>query len=175
MRVRPYTPDDAGAIASILNHEIEHGVAHFGAEPKSTEDVRAELDAMPPRYPAFVAADESEVLGFCRSSPWKRRGAYAWSVETTVYVRAAAQGRGVGKALYTELFGALRSLGYRTAIGGITLPNDASVALHESMGMRQVAQLPNIGFKHAAWRDVGYWAMDLNPSMAGASPKPPGS
>ncbi len=172
MRVRPYSPDDAGAIASILNHEIEYGVAHFGSEPTTGEAVHAELAALPARYPSFVAEDDSGVLGFCKSSPWKLRGAYAWSVETSVYVRAGAHGRGVGKALYGELFAALRGLGYRTAIGGITLPNDASVALHEAMGMRPAARLPHMGFKHGAWHDVGYWAVDLNPSMAGAAPAP---
>lgn len=174
MRTRPVEPGDSAAIADILTDEILHGVAHFGTTPATPERVRADFDRHDPaRYPAFVAVDDSGVLGFCKSAPWQTREAYAWSVEISVYVRSDARGRGVGKALYAELIPALRRLGYRNAIGGITQPNPASVALHESFGMERVALYPSIGYKHGAWRDVGYWLLDLNPDLGDREPPAP--
>jgi len=176
MRVRPYAPEDCPAIAAILNHEITHGVAHFGTTQTSAEIVRADFDKLDRnRYPAFTAVEEGEVLGFCKSAPWQSREAYSWSVEITVYVRADSRGKRVGSALYAELIPALRALDYRNAIGGITQPNDASVALHESFGMTRAALYPSIGYKHGAWHDVGYWRVDLNPSLADLEPPSPGS
>ena len=175
MHVRPIAPEDFAPIADILTHEIRHGVAHFGASPATAASVRddfAKLDLN--THPAFTAHDPSGLLGFCKSAPWQRREAYAWSVEVTVYVRADARGRGVGRALYAELFPRLRALGYRNAIGGITQPNPASVALHESFGMERVALYPSIGYKHGAWHDVGYWRVDLNPHLGEIEPPPPG-
>ena len=175
MRIRPVTPDDHAPIAAILTHEILHGVAHFGATPATAESVRADFERLDPaRSPALVADDDTGVLGFCKSAPWQAREAYAWSVEITVYVREDARARGVGKALYATLIPRLRDLGYRNAIGGITQPNPASVALHESFGMTRVALYPAVGFKHGAWRDVGYWRLDLNPHLADTPPPPPG-
>lgn len=175
MRIRRVSPEDYGAIAGILTHEILHGVAHFGASPATAESVGADFGRLDlERYPAFVAVDGSGVLGFCKSAPWQAREAYAWSVEVTVYVRADARGRGVGKTLYRELLPRLRGLGYRNAIGGITQPNPASVALHESFGMKRVALYPSIGFKHGAWHDVGYWRVDLNPRLSEEEPPAPG-
>jgi len=176
MRVRPCEPEDCPAIAAILNHEIRCGVSHFGTTPTSAETVRAEFDKLDrSRYPAFTADDEGEILGFCKSAPWQTREAYSWSVEITVYVRADSRGRGIGRSLYAELIPALRALGYRNAIGGITQPNPASVTLHESIGMTRVALYPSIGYKHGAWHDVGYWRADLNPQLADHEPPAPGA
>ena len=132
-------------------------------------ELRAVFEGESARYPWVVAAAGADVVGFARASPWKSRGAYAWTVEMGVYVCAAARGAGVGRALYDALVPMLREAGFHTALAGIALPNDASVRLHESIGMRAAGVLPSVGYKLGAWRDVGYWAMRL------AEGAPPGA
>jgi phosphinothricin acetyltransferase len=167
--VRAAVEADMAGIVAITNHEIAGGVAHFGLEPVSVELVREQFQREAARYPWFVATgfvaagplatDGPDILGFARASPWKSRGAYAWTAEIGVYVRPQAREAGVGRALYTALFPALRDAGFRTILAGIALPNPPSVRLHESFGMRAVGVFPSVGFKLGAWRDVGYWAL----------------
>ncbi|HEV7431928.1 MAG TPA: GNAT family N-acetyltransferase, partial [Steroidobacteraceae bacterium] len=91
------------------------------------------------------------------ASRWKGRCAYRYSVESTVYLEPLAVGQGLGTALYSALFARLQELGCHVVIGGIALPNAASVALHEKFGMRQVAHFAQVGNKFGRWVDVGYW------------------
>ena len=114
-------------------------------------DVRAQ------KLPWLVALDADQCLGYAYATRWKERFAYRFSVESTVYLAPAASGRGLGSALYRALFDELKALGVHAVVGGITLPNPASVALHEKMGMRKVAHFAEIGFKFGEWVDVGYW------------------
>jgi phosphinothricin acetyltransferase len=99
------------------------------------------------------------------------RAAYQWSVDVAVYVHAAHQRRGVGRALYQALFSLLRLQGFCVAHAGITLPNAASVGLHESLGFRPVGVFPAVGWKFGAWRDVGWWRLPLQELVA--TPAPP--
>ncbi|MEZ6243362.1 MAG: N-acetyltransferase family protein [Phycisphaerales bacterium] len=167
MHTRPVAPRDYPAITDILNHEIASGVAHFGTEPQTLEQTREQFDKLGTRYPAYAAQlddhPDARTIGFCKSGPWNPRGAYAWSVEITVYVDHAHHRQGVGRALYAALVPDLRARGFRTMLAGVTLPNPASVALHESLGMRRAALFPDVGYKHGKWRSVAYWTMDLNP------------
>jgi len=162
MLVRDATPADVPSIAAILTREVEKGVAHFGTTPPKVENLREGLDFP---YPKLVAEEDGKVVGIAGADRWKSREAYDWTVEINAYVRADQQGRGVGKALYGELFARLRATEVRTALAGIALPNEASVRLHESFGMAEVARLPKVGFKHGRWWDVGYWAVDLRPDL----------
>ncbi len=179
MLVRPATDADVPSIAEILNHQIAHGDAHFGARAVSPDSVAAELAAAvqgvrfepddpavtPPfiaRYPWLVALEGDAILGFARAGPWKTREAYARSTEIGVYVVPNHQGRGIGRSLYQNLFPQLRTRGFRTVLAGIGLPNPASVRLHESFGMTHAGTLPSVGFKHGRWRDVGYWTLTFD-------------
>ena len=159
MTVRLATLADLHGIREIENHEIEHGFAHFGLEPVSLDQLRTQFETTGDRYPWFVAIEDGEVIGFCRASPWKARAAYSRTAEIGVYIATAWQGRGVGRELYRALLDRLKELGFHTILAGIALPNPASVRLHESFGMKQVALLPEVGHKHGAWRDTGYWAI----------------
>ena len=111
-----------------------------------------------------------QIVGFAKASPWKGRCAYLWSAEVTVYVHPARHGRGIGTALYARLIDILRAQGYRSLVGGITLPNAASVALHESFGFRRVALFEKIGWKFDRWHDVGYWELLLGDPAAAPGP-----
>ncbi len=110
----------------------------------------------------LVCERESDVAGYAYGAPLRDRAAYRWSVEVSVYVAESFAGRGVGRELYTALLALLRSQGLRMAVAGITLPNDASVVLHESLGFRQIGVFRKVGWKSEGWRDVGWWQLDLS-------------
>ena len=118
-------------------------------------------------HPWLVAEDGGDVIGYAYASPFRSRHAYQWSVETSVYIATDAQRRGAGRTLYTALFDILRAQGYRQALAGITLPNPASVGLHEAMGFSRVGVYRAVGWKLGMWHDVGWWQRDL---AGGASP-----
>jgi L-amino acid N-acyltransferase YncA len=102
------------------------------------------------------------IVGFAKASPWKGRCAYAYSVEITVYIHPDAHRRGIGRLLYERLLATLKAQGYRTAFGGIALPNEASVGLHQSFGMTCIGVFRRVGWKFDRWHDVGYWQAVLN-------------
>ncbi len=163
MLIRPVEPRDHQAITDILNHEIVTGVAHFATEPLTLAQVGEHFAAEQDRYPWYAAEVDGRAIGFCKSGPWKPRGAYAWAVEISVYVRPDHHGKGIGRALYDALVPDLRARGFRTMIAGATMPNPASERLHLAIGMTQAARFPANGFKHGRWHDVVYWSMDLHP------------
>jgi L-amino acid N-acyltransferase YncA len=112
--------------------------------------------------PWLVLASEREVVGYAYATKWRERSAYRFSAESTVYLRPDCGGRGHGTRLYDALLTALASRGVHAVMGGIVLPNAASVALHEKVGMRQVAHFREVGFKFGRWLDVGYWQRVLS-------------
>jgi phosphinothricin acetyltransferase len=159
VHVQPATARHLPSILEIENDAIESTFAHFGTEPVTLQALTCTFENAEGRYPWLVCLDGDQVLGFARSGPWKSRQGYHWTAEVGVYVRQEHQGKGVGKALYRELFPALKAVGFRTIVAGIALPNDASVRLHEAYGMEQIGTFPKNGFKHGAWWDVGYWSL----------------
>lgn len=157
MQIRPASEADFPAVLDIVNTEIRHGSAHFGTTPNTRDDLVNWIGSAA-SLPWLVAdAGANGALGFARAARWQSREGYDWTVTISVYVRREAQRRGVGAALYADLLPRLDALGYRTVIAGIALPNDASVRLHESIGMRHVGTFPRAGFKFGRWIDVGYW------------------
>lgn len=163
MLVRPAQARDIPAITEINDWYIVHSHANFSLEPVGQSGIFAEWSAIARMHPWLVGQESSDgpVVGFARSSAWKGRCAYNWTAETSVYVHKDHHGKGLGRALYTRLFDVLRRQGYRTLIAGIALPNEASVKLHEALGMRQAAHLERVGWKFEKWWDVGYWQIDL--------------
>ena len=156
---------DAGQIADIYNHYVEHSIATFEEKPVELSEMAARLrDVHDAGFPWLVAQQSAGIVGYAYASQWKSRSAYRYSVEVTVYLDPQATGVGWGTRLYNSLFADLKDRGFRTAIGGISLPNPASVALHEKMGMTQVAQFRSVGYKLGQWIDVGYWQVDLGSS-----------
>jgi phosphinothricin acetyltransferase len=166
--LRPATRNDAPALAAILAAEILAGYAHFGTTPPSVFDLTREIEESG-AFPFLVAELTGAVVGFARATPWKTRGAYAWTAEVGVYVAPGQQGRGLGRALLAAVVDEARARGFRTLLAGIALPNPASVALCEGLGFQRVGVLPRVGFKQGAWRDVGYWAR----TWADEPPGPP--
>jgi L-amino acid N-acyltransferase YncA len=169
-------PRDAAACAAIYAPHVEGSAVSFEESAPSVAEMAARIERVAATHAWLVAELAGRVVGYAYACPFQARPAYRWSVSVSVYVDAAARGRGVGRSLYVELFAALRARGFRMACAGITLPNMASVALHEVLGFQRVGVNRQIGWKEGAWRDVGWWQLELLPAGEGApaEPAPPG-
>ncbi len=162
VQIRPAAAGDAAAIAAIYGHYIAHTIITFELEPVGIEAMRDRIAAVQAQgLPWLVAEDGDGIAGYAYAGPWRARAAYRHSVETSVYLAPAATGRGIGSALYRALIDALHGGGVHAAIGGIALPNAASVRLHERLGFVQVAHFRQVGRKFDRWIDVGYWQLLL--------------
>lgn len=156
--IRSTTTQDAVALARIYNHYILNTVVTFEEQAVSAEEMAARIEEVAGHgLPWLIAERDGEVLGYACASRWKPRSAYRHSVEITVYLDPAAAGQGLGTQLYQALFAALRQRSIHVVIGGIALPNEASIALHEMLGLTKVAHFREVGFKFNRWVDVGYW------------------
>ena len=168
--IRSVHNSDAAAIARIYNHYVATTAVSFEEQPVSEEEMRGRIaEVSNADLPWLVLEQDGQLAGYAYASKWKGRCAYRFSVETTVYLDAALGRRGLGSRLYQALFSALRERGVHVALGGIALPNPASVALHEKFGMKKVAHFREVGFKFDQWRDVGYWQLVLPDPAASAS------
>lgn len=158
MIIREARAGDSPAIAEIYNYYIAHTPATFEEAALSAEAMDSRMEAVrSQQLPWLVAELGGSVIGYSYASRWRERSAYRHSVEVTVYLHRDFTGCGAGTRLYGELFRLLQERGVHVAIGGITLPNPASIALHEKMGMVKVAEFPQVGYKQGQWLDVGYW------------------
>lgn len=156
--IRPATRDDCEAIARIYNHYILNTVVTFEEQPITASDIAERLKSVvAASLPWLVSERAGEIVGYAYAGKWNARSAYRYSVECTVYLDQAATGRGLGSELYDALFPILRRNEKHVVIAGISLPNDASVALHEKFGLKKVAHFGEVGFKFGRWVDVGYW------------------
>ncbi len=160
--VRPATVADAAAIADIYNHYVRETVVTFEEEAVDADEMARRIgEGLAESLPWLAAGVDGVVVGFAFASKWKGRCAYRFSVEVTVYLAPDQGGRGLGSRIYEHLLPLLKEQGIRTALGGIALPNDASVALHEKFGFEKVAHFRGVGFKQERWVDVGYWQRTL--------------
>ena len=158
MTIRSAIASDAHAIADIYNHYIEHTDVTFEETAVSADDIKARIDTtIEHNLPWLVYEEASKIIGYAYASKWRSRTAYRFSTEVTVYLHHEQGGKGRGTQLYQQLFSELKALGYHAVIGGITLPNLASVALHEKMGMTHAGSFNEVGFKFGRRLDVGYW------------------
>jgi phosphinothricin acetyltransferase len=170
MRIRAAAAGDAVAIARIYAPYVEASVISFETEAPGPEAIGERMAAAGNLYPWLAAeSDDGELIGYAYASAFRARAAYSWAVETSVYVDSAAQGRGVGSALYRPLLAILRAQGFAQAIAAITLPNPASVAIHEKFGFSHSGTYRQIGFKLGGWWDVGL----LQCALAEARNPPP--
>lgn len=162
MRIREATSSDAAAIAEIYNHYVNETVVTFEEEPVPAEEIARRIEEVrSASLPWLVAEEGQTVAGYAYATRWRVRSGYRFSAEVTVYLAPGHGGRGIGSKLYEQLFPRLQARGVHAVMGGIALPNDASVALHEKLGMRKVAHFEQVGFKLGRWIDVGYWQLIL--------------
>lgn len=149
---------DADAISRIYNHYVRDTIVTFETEEVSADAIAQRMaDTAKLGLPWLAADQDGRLAGYAYASRWKGRCAYRYSVESTIYLDPACTGRGLGRPLYAALLDAIRDTGMHAVIGGISLPNAASVALHEALGFRAVGRFDEVGYKFGRWIDVGYW------------------
>ena len=156
--IRPARVEDASDIAKIYNYYVENTVITFETDVVSQDGMALRIEeCRRDNLPWLVAEEDGKLIGYCYASKWKGRCAYRHSVEITVYLDSSTQSKGWGSRLYVKLLAELRRLEMHAVIGGIALPNEASIALHEKFGMEKAAHYREVGYKFGKWIDVGYW------------------
>ncbi len=160
---------DADACAAIYAPYVEHTIISFETEPPSAAEIAKRMQGA---FAWVLAEEDKQILGYAYGSAHRQRAAYRWAADVAVYIAAEHHRRGVGRALYAQLFEQLRENGIWTLCAGITLPNDSSIGLHSAMGFQAVGTYRRIGYKHTAWRDVQWWQLDLRPGEPGPPEEP---
>ncbi|WP_380676856.1 arsinothricin resistance N-acetyltransferase ArsN1 family B [Salinigranum sp. GCM10025319] len=168
--LRVATPADASAVRDVYAPYVEETAVSFATAAPSVEALEGKIETTLRRNPWLVCERDGDVIGYAYAGPFRERDAYQWTTETSVYVDREAHREGVGRALYEALLELVEAQGYASAVGVVTLPNPASVGLHESLGFEHVGTFDDVGYKNGAWHDVGWWRLRL-PSPA--APDPP--
>jgi len=158
LAIRTAMTADATSVAGIYNHYVTETIVTFEEKAVPASEIARRIQEVgAASLPWLVVERGARMLGYAYASRWNQRAAYRYSAEITVYLDPAHTRRGIGTQLYDHLFRILRSRGIRAVMGGIALPNEASVALHERFGLSKVAHFKEVGFKFDRWIDVGYW------------------
>lgn len=176
--IRPADPvRDAAACAAIYAPYVLGSPATFDETPPTAAELAERIATLSATHAFLVSERDGQVAGYAYAGPHRPRAAYRWAIDVSVYVREGFHRQGVGRELYGALLPQMRARGYRVACAGITLPNASSVGLHESFGFEQVGVYRGIGWKAGAWRDVGWWQLELAPAdgdgAVPAEPRPP--
>jgi len=167
--VRPATPADLSAITALYAREVLMGTTTFELEPPSEAEVAQRMAAVQAKGLPWLAAEaDGAFAGYAYLSPFRPRPAYRYGVEVSVYVEAAARGRGVGRALLEALIGEARDRGLRHLIGAISdsATSAASIRLHERLGFARAGVYRQVGWKFDRWLDVTLMQLDLDPTGA---------
>lgn len=152
----------AADIARIYNYYISNTCITFETELVDAAEMKQRVrDTIDIPLPWLVAEEQGKVIGYAYASKWKGRCAYRFAVESTIYLDPEHTGRGLGLSLYSALIDAIKSHSMSSVIGGISLPNEASVKLHENLGFKKVGHFERVGFKQDRWVDVGYWQLQV--------------
>ena len=159
--IRSAKREDVGAILNIYIPFIKDSAVSFETEIPTEEGFWKRIEKYQEKAPWLVCEIKNEIAGYAYSNDHRSRSAYQWSKELSVYVDEKFRKRGIATGLYTALIELLKIQGVLNTFIGITLPNPASVAFHESMGYRPVGVYHNAGFKFGKWRDVGWWEMPI--------------
>jgi len=154
LAIRLATPEDAEAVLGVYAPYVMNTALTFETTVPSVEEYVARMATIQQRYPFLVSTFEGEVVGFAYASESRSREAYRWNAELSIYLKESFQRRGIATALYTALLQLLRTQGFVNLYAVITLPNDASVALHKRFGFLEVGVHPATGYKFGQWRDV---------------------
>jgi phosphinothricin acetyltransferase len=163
--IRLATPADGAAIARIYRPAVADSAISFELEPPDASEMASRVSRIIERTPWLVCEVGGSVVGYAYAGRHRDRPAYQWSVEVSAYVSGDARRIGVARALYVSLFAALVVQGFRNAYAGVTLPNPASIALHEGVGFTPVGVFRGVGYKHGAWHDVAWFERPLAPRV----------
>ncbi len=163
---------DGGQCARIYAPFVVETVVSLEESAPDSAELSRRIAVGSVSHPWLVAESDGGLAGFAYASRHRERASYRWAADVSVYVDPLHHRQGVASALYRELLQRLRGQGIYVACAGITVPNQASVALHESLGFTMVGVYPRIGYKHGAWRDVGWWQLGLAAQRDEPPPEP---
>jgi phosphinothricin acetyltransferase len=159
--VRDATVEDAAACARIYEPYVRDSAVSFELEPPTAAEVAGRIAAALARHAWVVLEDGGRVAGYAYGAPFNPRAAYDWSTSVSVYTETGRRRTGAGRALYTALLDRLAARGFRTALAGVALPNDASVGLHTAIGFEPVGTYRRVGWKLGRWHDVTWFQRPL--------------
>ncbi|WJJ95960.1 GNAT family N-acetyltransferase [Algibacter luteus] len=159
--IRSVHIDDASALLDIYNYYVLNTTVNFDIDPLSLETFTDKINHIVSEYPYIVYEENNEILGFAYGSRFRPRPAYNYTAESTVYVKHTAHGKQIGSKLYAELIRLLKETDLHTVLGVLTVPNDASINLHEKFGFEKVAHLKEVGLKFGEWQNIGIWQLKL--------------
>lgn len=153
---------DAATLCAIYNPYVLETCISFEEHAVTVQAMEDRIKKVHDEHlPWLVFEQDGIILGYAYATPWRVRHAYRFSVEMSVYVLRGQGKLGIGQRLYQRLLVMLAAADIHTVIAGIALPNPASIALHEKIGMQQVAHFREVGYKFGQWIDVGYWEMQI--------------
>lgn len=160
--IRLAKPTDAAVILDIYAPYIKYTSLTFETEVPAVVEFANRISSYLQNWPWLVYEKNSQVVGYAYASRYRERVAYQWSIECSVYIHKDHHRLGIARELYSKLFEILKLQGFTTVYAVINLPNDQSVALHESMGFKYFATYENVGYKLGKWKNVGWWQLQLN-------------
>ncbi len=177
MLIRHADPErDAEACAAVYAPFVTDGVASLEVRAPTAQEMAERIERVSRNYPWLVAEADDQVVGYAYASQHRERAAYRWAADVTVYIASSHHRQGVGRALYAALLELIVRQGLQVACAGVTLPNEASVALHEAFGFTPVGIYRRVGWKAGSWHDVGWWELELvepDPDVTPPEPEPP--
>ncbi len=171
--IRDATAADGAACAAVYAPYVLGSAITFETEPPTPAQMAERIAVAQATHAWLVLVDEDRVVGYAYGGPYKARAAYRWSCEVSVYLEVGRRRGGGGRSLCEALFARLAERGYRTAVAGMTLPNDASVGLHRALGFEPVGTYRRIGWKNGAWHDVAWMQRPLGPTDTAEPPPEP--
>ena len=157
--IRSIKTSDAKQITEIYNYYVINTLVTFDIEPLSVSEFENRIENF--KYDWLVYEENNKILGYAYAGKWRKKQAYNNTLECTVYLKNGVSGRGIGSTLYSNLIHCCKQKDIKILIGGLTLPNEASIRLHEKFGFEKVAHFKKVGFKFNQWCDVGFWQLEL--------------
>lgn len=171
MNLRLASRADVPAILEIYRPYVEQTTVSFEYETPSLEAFGARFDAVTADFPWYVAEENGVIAGYAYAARAFERRAYGWDADLSVYIAGPWRGHGLGRMLYERLEADLIRMGYVTAYALVTGENQASMAFHERMGYRKMAEMPRTGFKMGRWLSVIWYEKRLrDPADPGDAP-----
>ncbi|WP_155963509.1 GNAT family N-acetyltransferase [Streptococcus ruminantium] len=154
IEIRSVQPSDVEELVAIYAPYVEETVITFETQVPTATEFADRIEKILEKFPYLVAEEEGRILGYAYASTYYPRAAYDWTVELSIYISQKARGQGIGNLLYSHLEKELIARGFKNFLACISIPNPASLALHEKMGYKQVAHLKKVGYKFGNWHDV---------------------
>lgn len=161
--IRYAVVEDASAILKIYEPFILHSSITFEYTVPSLDEFTKRIEGILSKYPFFVYEEDGVVVGYAYANRFRERAAYNWDVETSIYIDPNHQRKGIATKLYQRMLDECQHRGFHNAVGGITMPNDKSVSMHDKFGFRHVGIFTNSGWKQGKWYDVLFVEKNLNP------------